>query len=136
MHAASCLCGQTQIEASFDSYEIGTCHCSMCRKWSAGPFMSLESKHKVNVSPAENVGVFVSSEWAERAFCKLCGSCLYYKLRGREHYYVPVDLFESLPEVKFTHQVFIDEKPEHYDFANETHNMTGAEIFAMFASES
>ena len=30
-----------------------------------------------------------------------------------------------------TSQIFIDEKPVFYDFANET--MTGAEVFAMYA---
>ena len=29
-------------------------------------------------------------------------------------------------------QVFVDEKPAYYDFANKTHNMTGAEVFAEF----
>ena len=33
----------------------------------------------------------------------------------------------------FTSQIFIDEKPAYYDFANKTHNMTGAEVFAAFA---
>jgi hypothetical protein len=33
----------------------------------------------------------------------------------------------------FDRQIFIDEKPEYYSFANETKNMTGAEVFAQFA---
>jgi hypothetical protein len=33
----------------------------------------------------------------------------------------------------FDHQIFIDEKSEYYCFSNETQNMTGAEVFAMFA---
>ena len=37
--------------------------------------------------------------------------------------------------LKLTGQVFIDEKPDWYAFANETRNMTGAELFAMFAPE-
>jgi hypothetical protein len=36
----------------------------------------------------------------------------------------------------FDHQVFIEEKPEYYCFSNETQNMTGAEVFAMFAPSS
>jgi hypothetical protein len=34
----------------------------------------------------------------------------------------------------FDHQVFIDEKPGFYCFANETHTMTGAELFAQFGA--
>jgi hypothetical protein len=32
-----------------------------------------------------------------------------------------------------TSQIFIDEKPAYYTFANQTKTMTGAEVFAMFA---
>ncbi|CAK2066980.1 hypothetical protein VCRA2123O443_40306 [Vibrio crassostreae] len=37
-------------------------------------------------------------------------------------------------DYKLTHQIFIDEKPEYYEFKNETHNMIGAELFANFES--
>jgi hypothetical protein len=36
----------------------------------------------------------------------------------------------------FKTQIFIDEKPGYYEFANKTHNMTGAEVFAAFAPPS
>ena len=37
------------------------------------------------------------------------------------------------PGLRFKSQIFIDEKPDWYTFANETENMTGAEVFAMYA---
>jgi hypothetical protein len=36
----------------------------------------------------------------------------------------------------FDRQVFIDEKPSFYRFTNETHDMTGAELFAKFGSSA
>ena len=36
-------------------------------------------------------------------------------------------------DIKFDHQVFIDDKPKYYDFANKTENMTGEEVFASFS---
>ena len=33
----------------------------------------------------------------------------------------------------FVNQIFIDEKPPYYDFANATKTMTGAEVAAAFA---
>ena len=50
---------------------------------------------------------------------------------------VPVGLFDNelvneLPNLEFDHQIFIEEKPGYYDFANETKNMTGEEVFKMF----
>ncbi|MGU9957631.1 MAG: hypothetical protein ACNYPI_08410 [Arenicellales bacterium WSBS_2016_MAG_OTU3] len=34
------------------------------------------------------------------------------------------------------HQIFIEEKLDYYNFAEKTHNMTGAEVFALYASDS
>ena len=31
-----------------------------------------------------------------------------------------------------THQVFVDERPSYYEFANKTDDMTGAEVFAKY----
>ena len=73
---------------------------------------------------------------AERGFCKKCGSHLFYRLKQNHQYYIPVAIFDNESGLVFTHQVFIDEKPDYYSFANETKNMTGAEIFAQFAPPS
>lgn len=41
-------------------------------------------------------------------------------------------IFDDIDDVVFDHQIFIDEKPDNYQFANETHNLTGEEVFAQF----
>jgi hypothetical protein len=46
---------------------------------------------------------------------------------------LPVGLFDEAPEFSFDQQIFIDEKPAYYRFANDTRNMTGAEVFALYA---
>ncbi len=47
---------------------------------------------------------------------------------------VPVGLFDEDTSLNFDRQVFIDEKPAYYSFANETLDMTGAEVFAKFGA--
>jgi len=42
-------------------------------------------------------------------------------------------LFDDQGRFIFEEQVFIDEKPSFYCFANETNDMTGAEVFAKYA---
>lgn len=46
---------------------------------------------------------------------------------------MPVGIFDGSEQFILDHQIFIEQKPEYYCFANETQNMTGAEVFAMFA---
>ncbi len=61
------------------------------------------------------------------------GTHLFYRLKGNNEYVVPIGLFDDQPSVSFESQIFIDEKPEYYSFANETSFMTGAEVLAKYA---
>jgi hypothetical protein len=49
---------------------------------------------------------------------------------------VPVGLLDEQEPLLLDQQVFIDEKPSFYSFANETKNLTGAEVFAQYAAPS
>ena len=130
----SCLCGAVSVSTTSMSNHVGACHCNMCRKWGGGSLLAVECESDVNFSGQENIRVYQSSEWAERGFCNKCGSHLFYRLKQNNQYFIPVGIFDSSEGLVFDHQVFIDEKPEYYSFANETKNMTGAEVFELFAS--
>ena len=127
-----CLCSSVQITAQAMGHNVGVCHCSICRQWGGGPFFGLDCGSDVTFAGQEHITVFSSSDWAERGFCKKCGTHLFYRVKKDSRYFLPAGLFKSDEQLVFDHQVFIDDKPEYYSFANETQNMTGAEIFAMF----
>ena len=129
----SCVCGATQITAKTVSRNVGACHCNLCRKWAGGPFMAVDCGIEVSFAGEDNISVFDSSDWAERGFCNKCGTHLFYRLKQNQQYYMPAGIFEEDSNFVFDHQVFIDEKPEYYKFANKTTDMTGAEVFAKFA---
>lgn len=95
--------------------------------------MAVDCGSEVSFEGEENITVYESSEWAERAFCNKCGSHLYYKLKESGQFIMPVGLFDTEDEFTFDHQVFIDKKPSFYSFANETLNMSEAEVFAKYS---
>ncbi|MEN9520555.1 MAG: hypothetical protein RLZZ381_3143 [Cyanobacteriota bacterium] len=129
----SCLCGAVKISTTSINQHIAACHCSMCRKWGGAALLGVECNEGISFESEENINVYQSSEWAERGFCNKCGSHLFYRLKENNHYYVPVGIFDDEQGLIFDVQVFIEEKPEYYSFANKTKNMTGEELFAMFA---
>lgn len=131
--STTCLCGTVTIDIIPKSTEISACHCATCLKWSGGPNLVLESE-QVSES-GDTIGRYASSEWAQRAFCQQCGTHLYYKLNNSSMHYVPVGLFKENDDMKLSHQVFIDSKPHYYNFAEQTHCMTGEEVFAQFSGE-
>jgi len=95
--------------------------------------MEVDCGSDVHFEGEEHISVFDSSQWADRGFCSQCGSHLFYRLKENQQYMVPVGLFDNDQGLVLKHQVFIDEKPTYYSFANQTENMTGEELFAKFA---
>ncbi|MCM8527850.1 MAG: GFA family protein [Lentisphaeraceae bacterium] len=134
--SGKCLCGAVEIQTAAMSTNVGACHCNMCRKWAGGPFMAVDCKDDVTISGQEYVSIYNSSEWAERAFCSKCGTHLFYRLKQNNQHIMAAGFFDNESRLDFDHQIFIDEKPEYYSFQNETHNMTGEEVFAMFNGET
>ena len=127
-----CMCGAVKLHATGVNPEMTVCHCSMCRRWSAGPFMEVTCQ-KLTFENDSHVGVIRSSEWAERGFCNKCGSVLFYHVIGNTDYQVSVGLFDDHSKFRMTMQVFIDDKPSYYDLANDTKTMTSEQAFAAYA---
>ena len=130
----TCLCGEITIDAPAMNMSLGVCHCDMCRKWSAGPFLAVDCGTDVTVSGSDHLGIYNSSEWAERGFCKNCGSTMFYRMIESQQYMVSSEIFDQA-ELTFDHQIFIDEKPTYYSFSDKTINMTGGQVLAAFASK-
>ena len=127
-----CLCGAVKFRAEGVPHDVAACHCGMCRRWAGGPGFAVEVK-AVSFEGAERIGRYRSSDWAERGFCKKCGSNLFYRLIDTDQYLMTPGTFDDQSGFKMTTEVFIDEKPACYTFADETSKMTGAEVFAMYA---
>ena len=128
-----CLCGAVTVTLIGSQKEVGICHCSMCRRWGGAPNMAMEVGQEIEIEGKDHVSTYRSSDWAERAFCKTCGSNLYYRLVETGDHMVCVGLLNNQADLELSSQIFIEEKPQFYAFANKTKTMTGAEVFAMYA---
>lgn len=75
--SGQCLCGWVKVRVGTASNEVDACHCSMCRRWTAGPFMAVDCKQQVDFDGQEQVRVYDSSEWAERGFAVIA-ACIFF----------------------------------------------------------
>jgi len=128
-----CLCGAVRFTAKDTSNNVGACHCGMCRRWGGGPLMVVSCGTDVAFEGEENITVYNSSDWAERGFCKKCGSHLFYRLKAINGHQMPAGLFDNQESFNFGLQVFVDRKPSFYGFANKTNEMTEAEVIEKYA---
>ena len=131
----TCLCQSVSLKTEV-SRQVGACHCSMCRTWGGGPLLATDCGSGLQFSGQEHITVYDSSEWAERGFCKHCGTHVFYRIKQSDEYVLPVGFFKDQSAFEFKQQIFIDHKPDFYKFANETHNLTEAEVFAKYIGES
>lgn len=128
-----CLCGAVKFTAKGISNNVEACHCGMCRRWGGGPLMVVSCGTEVAFEGEENITVYNSSDWAERGFCKKCGSHLFYRLKEINEYQIPAGLINNQEGFSFNLEVYIDRKPSFYCFANKTTKMTEAEVIEKYA---
>lgn len=128
-----CLCGAVRFSAKIGPH-VDVCHCGMCRRWSGGVFMA-SAGEDIAIEDEAALGVYRSSDYGERVFCKTCGSSLFWRMQDGSGAHVSVSALDDLSGLTFAQEIFIDEKPALYDFANETRRLTGAEFVAMFEAK-
>jgi hypothetical protein len=134
-YQGQCLCGAARFSVEVSKEEVDACHCGMCRRWGGGPLLTVMADAPPSFADESALGVYASSDWAERVFCKTCGSSLLWRSADGKMLAVPVALLGDPQGLPFAVEIFVDDKPPYYDFAGERPRMTGAEVVAMFAAE-
>ena len=127
-----CLCGAVKFEVSFDAPKYNICHCSMCRKWSAGPFMSVHCSGKIGYTEQSGLAWYRASKWAERGFCSKCGTSLFWRF-AEDHdamLIVSVEALDDVSELKLEQHIYTDAQPDRYQFADDAPRLTEAEFLA------
>jgi len=129
-HRGHCLCGAVRFTVEVTSKEIAACHCGMCRRWHGGPVLAVMVDGAPVFDDPTALGVFRSSEWGERCFCRTCGTSLLWRSVDGRFQAVPVGVLDDAADFVFTTEIFVDDKPDYYAFAGDHRMMTGAEAMA------
>ena len=130
---AQCLCAATQFDVLLKHHDVQVCHCTMCRRQSSGITMSIEIENDIHWREDSQLGIYASSDWGERGFCKACGTVLFWRLK--DHSYTNINVFalsESPEGFQIRQEIYIDHKPAFYALKNQTHQLTEAESIALF----
>ena len=76
-----CLCGDVRFRLEGEPHAVEACHCTQCQRWS-GPYLSVATVRQdelVLENGHESLAWYPSSDHAERGFCVLCGSSLFWR---------------------------------------------------------
>jgi hypothetical protein len=77
---------------------------------------------------------FNSSEWAQRSFCSKCGTHLLFKTKDESYFGVAVGALDSQAGLKMGMHIFIDKKPDYFDFTGDAPRLTEKEFLEMVGS--
>ena len=96
MHSGGCQCGSIRYHYSGDLIDPSICHCRMCQKafgsWGAALVMMMSDQLTWTRGKP---GTFRSSRIVERGFCKDCGTPLYMREDGDNHYEMAIGTLDD-----------------------------------------
>ena len=103
-----CLCGAVTVRvAGPHDPRPGACHCRMCQRWSGGLFLCFNADAD-GVTVDGPVTRYASSNFAERAFCSVCGSHLWMRDKTGRAYDLMPGLFDAIHDQPLRSEVYSD----------------------------
>ena len=134
-----CLCGAVHFTIRDLRQDFGACHCKMCQRWAGSAFMGLTvPAETITIEGTENIGRYQSSEWAERAWCKACGSNLWYQVTAEGPYsgayQISVGLLDDTTGLNIAREYFVDVKVDGLTLAGERQQFDTAAMLEMFGA--
>lgn len=132
-----CLCGACAFTADLpkaadETVEISVCHCGMCRRWGSGPFFGVHLAEPARFNAEAPITVYRGSDWAERGFCSICGTGLFWRMQDGSNMTLPSGLFEDQEPFQLASEIFVDHQPGYYALAGDRPRLTEAQAVEVF----
>ncbi|MGO4685458.1 GFA family protein [Hyphomicrobium sp. 2TAF46] len=118
--SGSCLCGAVRFELRPPIRDVMVCHCRQCAKWtgyalaaaavSPGDFKLVSGENKLRWYSA-------TSE-AERGFCDVCGSSLFWRPRDGSRLSVLAGALDPPTGLVISAHIFVSSKSDYYNISD------------------
>lgn len=126
-----CLCGAVTVRAEVSKPILRACHCDMCRQHTSSMLMTLGVDDDTLIFEGP-VKLYRSSDWAERGFCEICGSTLFYGTIADKRRHPAAGLFKDATGAPLKLEFFTD-NAAGYALEGDHRKMTTKETEALFA---
>ena len=128
-HKGGCLCGAVTYRIAGPLRDVVACHCSQCRKTS-GHYVSATAARADDLTIAEGAALrwYRSSQAAERGFCGVCGSNLFWRRvvgddGGSDEISVMAGGLEGPTGLTTTTHIFVQDAGDYYDLPAGAHSL-------------
>lgn len=132
-----CMCGAVSFVATDMAGNFSRCHCKMCQRWVSGPYDGVQVETtKLSFGEGDNISVFRSSHFAERANCKICGSAVFWRLTSGPYVgktSVALGLLDDTDGMMMTSELFVDLKNSTSFLPDDRQQMTSEDVAKIVA---
>jgi len=131
------MCGAVSFTARNVRTDFGGCHCEMCRRWAGSALLAVTiPETDMTWAGLDHVATIQSSAWAERGWCKECGTGLWYRVTAdgpmKGNYEIPIGILDDANGLVMNSEIFIDCKPDSFTYSGARKTMTRAEVLAKY----
>jgi len=116
-----CLCGAVRFELVPPVRDVVVCHCRQCARWTgyAVAATAVEPSNLAIRSGSAQIKWFASSAHAERGFCGICGSSLFWKPGDATRIVVLAGTLEPPTGLSVVAHVYVGDKSDYYEIAGD-----------------
>ena len=108
-----CLCGAVTFESSSEPMFQANCHCDDCRRLAGASWAATAApRDQYHFTADDSLTWYRSSAWAQRAFCQICGSNLFYQLDAEAVMSVSVGMLDDSEMLTVEGQLFASSHPK------------------------
>ncbi|WP_299847970.1 GFA family protein [uncultured Roseovarius sp.] len=112
----SCECGAVRYEVSGSLRPVVGCHCSQCRKTS-GHYVAATQAEASDFTLIRDEGLrwYRSSLTAQRGFCNICGSSLFWQENETSHISIMAGTLDGATDLRMDRHIHAEAKGDYYD---------------------
>lgn len=110
-----CLCGDIQYEVSEFEADYANCFCTMCQKSSGSAYATYAPAKSCAIDWLRNeskIVIYRSSDTAERGFCGVCGSNLFFRILDSDEYEIALGTLDCEPDKQPTANIHNASRPK------------------------
>mgnify|MGYP000570492400 CR=1 FL=1 len=110
-----CLCGAVRFRLDGPQRDVVLCHCGQCRRWHGhvGAYTSVDSDG-LTLTEQRGLAWFRSSSFAQRGFCRECGSSLFWQADGKKIISITAGALDAPTHLATTIQIFTEDRGDYY----------------------
>ncbi len=115
MKKGSCLCGAVAFEIHGAMAPALACHCGQCRKSTGHYWVSSQiNADDLHFTQQDGLRWYQSSPEAERGFCAVCGSSLFWRMPSEGKISIAGGSVETPTDITIKEHIFVADKGDYY----------------------